>query len=107
MLDKAEEKAEFDRVLEQTVREAAAQKAVADKALLDMGEMEVGARVAVTTACWCTIVPCNKAHAWRHPVLPWALLHASRRCNVGFGRLLSAAYRVLVTATCGYPRPPL
>ncbi len=42
VLDKAEEKAEFDRVLEHTAQEAAAQKAVADKALLDIGEMEVG-----------------------------------------------------------------
>ncbi len=40
-LDKAEDKAVFDRVLEHSVQEAAAQKAVADKALLDMGEMEV------------------------------------------------------------------
>ncbi len=41
MLDKAEEKAEFDRALEHSVQKAAVQKAVADKALLDMGEMEV------------------------------------------------------------------
>ncbi len=41
VLDKAEEKAEFDRALEHSVQEAAAQKAVADNALLDMGEMEV------------------------------------------------------------------
>ncbi len=42
VLDKAEEKAEFDRALEHSVQKAAAQKAVADKALLDMGEMQVG-----------------------------------------------------------------
>ncbi len=41
VLDKADEKAEFDRTLAQSVQEAAAQRAVADKALLDMGEMEV------------------------------------------------------------------
>ncbi len=41
MLDKAEEKAEFDRALEHSVQKATAQKAVADKALLDMGEMQV------------------------------------------------------------------
>ncbi len=58
MLDKAEEKAAFDKVLEHTTQEAAAQKAVADKALLDMGEMEVGAHVAGRIGG--TIVPCKK-----------------------------------------------
>ncbi len=42
VLDKAEEKAEFDRALEHSVQKATVQKAVADKALLDMGEMQVG-----------------------------------------------------------------
>ncbi len=46
VLDKAEEKAEFDRALEHSIQETAAMKAVADKALLDMGEVEV--RVGVT-----------------------------------------------------------
>ena len=41
MLDKTEEKAVFDAVLEKTAAEATAQKAVADKALLDMGELQV------------------------------------------------------------------
>ncbi len=42
MLDKAEEKAAFDAVLEKTVADATAQKAVADKALVDFGELRVG-----------------------------------------------------------------
>ncbi len=49
--DKAEEKAEFDLVLAQSVKETAAQKAVADKALLDMGEMEVGVEVCCGATC--------------------------------------------------------
>ncbi len=51
VLDKAEEKAEFDRALEHSVQQAAVQKAVADKALLDMGEMQVGA-VLLDYGCW-------------------------------------------------------
>ncbi len=42
LLDKAEEKAEFDKVLARTVREAVAMKAVADKAKLDLAEVQVG-----------------------------------------------------------------
>jgi hypothetical protein len=42
VLDKSEEKAAFDAVLETTTAEAAAQKAVADKALVDFGELQVG-----------------------------------------------------------------
>ncbi len=41
VLDKAEEKAEFDKVLQLSTDQAAAQKAIADKALLDVGEMQV------------------------------------------------------------------
>jgi hypothetical protein len=41
-MDKAEEKAVFDKVLEDTYAEAAMQKATADKALVDMGELQVG-----------------------------------------------------------------
>jgi hypothetical protein len=42
VLDKSEEKAAFDLVLEQTAEEVAAQKAIADKALVDMDELQVG-----------------------------------------------------------------
>ncbi len=42
MADKAEEKAEFDKVLEHTAQEVAQHKAVADKAMMDMGELQVG-----------------------------------------------------------------
>jgi hypothetical protein len=42
VVDKAEEKAVFDKVLEDTMAEAATQKATADKALVDMGELQVG-----------------------------------------------------------------
>jgi hypothetical protein len=41
VLDKAEEKAAFDAVLEQTAAEASQQKAIADKALVDFGELQV------------------------------------------------------------------
>ncbi|KXZ47713.1 hypothetical protein GPECTOR_33g595 [Gonium pectorale] len=43
VLDKTEEKAAFDAVLERTAAEASAQKAIADKALLDMGELQESA----------------------------------------------------------------
>ena len=42
VLDKAEEKAAFDHVLEKTAAEASQQKAIADKALVDFGELQVG-----------------------------------------------------------------
>ncbi|KAG2443397.1 hypothetical protein HXX76_001757 [Chlamydomonas incerta] len=43
VLDKAEEKAAFDHVLEQTAAEASQQKAIADKALVDYGELQANA----------------------------------------------------------------
>lgn len=42
ILDKTEEKAAFDLVLEKTEAAAAEQKAILDKALIDMSEMQVG-----------------------------------------------------------------
>ncbi|GIL62517.1 hypothetical protein Vafri_16725 [Volvox africanus] len=46
VLDKAEEKAAYDLVLEKTVADVAAQKAIADKALVDFGELQESATAA-------------------------------------------------------------
>lgn len=42
VVDQAEEKAAFSKLMQDTAEQAAQHKAVADKAMVDMGELQVG-----------------------------------------------------------------
>ncbi len=79
MLDKAEEKAEFDKVLQLSTDQAAAQKAIADKALLDVGELHVGDAQQFAAVHMLAEAICGLRLQLSAPVAP-AFLQASAAC---------------------------